>query len=536
MARESFEDIETARVMNENFINIKVDREERPDLDGLYMKAVQAMTGHGGWPLTVFTTPEGIPFYGGTYFPPDDRGGMPAFKKVLAAVSRAYKENKESISAVTAQIVTALRDRPASRVELHENIPDDAFESSKNFFDPVNGGFGAGTKFPYAMYLKFLLRYSMRTGLAEPISVVKKTISAMADGALYDQLGGGFHRYTVDERWEVPHFEKMLYDNALLAELYALAYEVTKVEFYRDIAEETLRYLLRDMQSPEGGFYSAEDADVGGKEGEYYVWSLKEIEKALGAKDAVKFAEYFSMTEDGNFEGKNTLRVNPILKGPEERVNPGMKDLRAKLFMAREARTAPAVDRKAITGWNSIMVSTLAETSRIFNRKDLLDEARRSARFLLTSIKDDRGRLLRFYLGGRADALATLEDYALLGSALTVLHEVSGGQEWLAEAEKLAVTMKKLFYEPTKGLYYDAGDDQNELFVRPRDLFDNDVPSGNSAAAGFLLSLGRLTNREELKDEARSIISSIQGIVDEPIYHGAALAVLETIFSTEGPH
>jgi uncharacterized protein YyaL (SSP411 family) len=529
MARESFEDAETARVMNENFINIKVDREERPDLDSLYMKAVQAMNGHGGWPLTVFTTPEGVPFYGGTYFPPDDRSGLPSFKKVLAAVSRAYRENRETITTVTDQIVGALKGRDTQRVELSKRIPDDAFESARNFFDPVNGGFGMGTKFPYAMFLKFLLAYSKRTGLPEPMEIVKKTLSAMASGGLYDHLAGGFHRYTVDERWEVPHFEKMLYDNAQLGELYSLAYEATGIEFYKDVAEETIEYLLRDMRSPEGGFYSAEDADVEGSEGEYYVWSVKDVEEVLGSDDAVKFVEYYSVTEDGNFEGKNTLRINPELKSPDERVSAGMKGFGGKLFEARKKRTAPDKDRKAITGWNSLVISALVEASRAFNRPDLLTEAERSARFLLDSVRNDDGRLLRYYLDGGADAFATLEDHALLGSALVSIHEASGDKGWLKEAEELATTMKDLFFD--KGIYHDTGRDQDKLFVRARDLFDNDVPSGSSAAADFLMKLGRVKDDNGLKKSAEEIIASIEGLVDEPMYHGAVLSALEATFS-----
>jgi len=526
MERESFEDAETARVMNENFINIKVDREEHPQLDSLYMKAVQAMTGHAGWPLNVFTTPDGTPFYGGTYFPPEDGLGLPSFKKVLLSISRAYRDNKDRIGSLTEDLVRDLKHTPPSApVELKPKISDNAFEAGKLFFDPLYGGFGMGAKFPHAMYMKFLIRYYMRMGSAEAFSVIKKTLSEMASGGIYDHLGGGFHRYTVDEKWEVPHFEKMLYDNALLSEVFTLAFEITGLDLYRDTAVETLEYLLRDMRSPEGGFYSAEDADVEGVEGEYYVWTCDEVKESLGEEEARRFIEYFSMTGEGNFEGKNTLRIDPAQKGPEEAVSEDIKALKRKLLEVRRKRRAPSKDRKVITAWNALAITALALASRAFKREDFLDEATRCADFILKEVRDKDRRLVRYHLDGAAEAKAALEDHALLGSALVSIYEVSGEGRWLEEAVKLAKVMKGLFWED--GLFFDTGRDQEKLFVRERDLYDNDIPSGNSAAAGFLLQLFVHTSEEKYRGLSERTLASIEGMKDEPLSYGNALCVLE---------
>lgn len=538
MERESFEDAETARIMNDNFINIKVDREERPDLDSLYIKAVQAMTGHAGWPLTVFATPEGVPFYGGSYFPPEDRFGMPSFKKVLLAVSLAYRKNRKKVDEVTADIERILKSRNIiTPVELRSEVADMAFDAARLYFDGVNGGFGRGTKFPHTMFLKFLLAYYRRTGKGEALSMVRKSLSSMARGGIYDQLGGGFHRYSVDERWDVPHFEKMLYDNALFAELYTEAFEETKKAFYGDIALETIGYMLREMKSEGGGFYSSQDADVAGHEGAYYLWSAEEIKAALG-EDAPRFMSFFSVTERGNYEESNTLRISRPVGQEEEPVPEDIKRMRDVLFKARSDRKAPDTDHKIITAWNALAIIALSRASRVFKRTELLDEAKKCAGFLLSSLRSADNRVMRYFLDGGADTLGMLEDYALLGHALLSIHQSTGEEKWLEEAGRTADKMVELFYDETTGLFFDTGADQEKLFVRERDLFDNDVPSGNSAAAQLLLGLSRAANNARYGELAGKILRSIEGIIEEPISHGNFLAVLESFIAgkEERPH
>lgn len=538
MERESFEDPETARIMNDNFVNIKVDREERPDLDSLYIKAVQAMTGHAGWPLTVFATPEGVPFYGGSYFPPEDRFGMPSFKKVLLAVSLAYRKNRKKVDEVTLDVERILKSRSIiTPVELRTEVADIAFDAARLYFDGVNGGFGRGTKFPHTMFLKFLLAYYRRTGKGEALSMVRKSLSSMARGGIYDQLGGGFHRYSVDERWDVPHFEKMLYDNALFAELYAEAFEDTGKPFYREIALETIGYMLREMKGDRGGFYSSQDADVSGHEGAFYLWSADEIRAELG-DGAARFMSFFSVTERGNYEESNTLRISRPVGQEEEPLPDDIKRMREVLFNARAQRKAPETDRKIITAWNALVVTALSRASSAFGREDLLDEAKKCARFLLAELGGPDGHVMRYYLDGGADVPGMLEDYALLGCALLSVYQNTREQEWLSEAEKAAEKMVELFYDDASGLFFDAGADQEKLFVRERDLFDNDVPSGNSAAADLLLGLSRAAGNARYGELAEKILRSIEGIVEEPISHGNFLAVLESFMAgkEERPH
>ena len=533
MERESFEDAETARVMNGHFVNIKVDREERPDIDSLYMKAVQAMTGHGGWPLTVFATPEGVPFFGGTYFPPEDTHGLPSFRKVLTSVSEAYRNNKGRIGAIKDDLVSGLSSAPpGSPLMLTKEIPDKAFQASLLFFDPVYGGFGETTKFPHAMFLKFLLKYHKRTREERAMGILKKSLSAMAEGGVYDHLGGGFHRYSVDEAWEVPHFEKMLYDNALLLELYALAYEETGTPFYGDVAIETAAYLINSMRGEKerggGGFYSAEDADVGDREGEFYLWTPGEIISALGEEDGKRFIEYFSVTEEGNFEGKNTLRISSRARAHEEPIGEEIKAMKKRLLGIRAARTPPLIDRKVITGWNGLAVLALTAAGKALKRDDFTKAASECAEFILKSVKGPSGRLSRYWLDGRAGAKGALEDYSLLGNSLLSLHGVTGEKAWLKEARTIADSMIDLFYEKDTGIFYDTGRDQDGLFVRERDLFDNDVPSGNSAAADFLLNAAGVTNKKLYEELSLNILRSAEGMAEEPMGHGNFLSVLET--------
>ncbi|WKZ33500.1 MAG: thioredoxin domain-containing protein [Thermodesulfobacteriota bacterium] len=537
MERESFEDEETARIMNENFVNIKVDREERPDLDSLYIKAVQAMTGHAGWPLTVFATPDGVPFYGGSYFPPEDMRGMPSFRKVLLAVSLAYRKNRDKIETVTADVERTLGGRAEiAPIELRSEVADIAYDAARLYFDPINGGFGRGTKFPHAMFLDFLLRYHKRTGKEEAISMVKKTLSSMARGGIYDHLGGGFHRYSVAENWDIPHFEKMLYDNALLSSLYTAAYKETGLGLYRETAIETLSWLVREMRGEMGGFYSSVDADVEGVEGAYYVWRPEDIREALG-DEAERFMEFFSVTDEGNYEGRNTLRVNRRERDIGGPVPEDIRKMKALMLEARARRKPPQFDRKIITAWNGLAISALSSASGAFRRRDFEDEAKRTARFVLSSLRGRDGRMLRYFLDGSGDVKGMLEDYALLAEGLLSIYDETGEEEWLSEGERLAGRMIELFHDESSGLFYDTGVDQERLFVRERDLYDNDLPSGNSAASSLLLRLYRATGKRRYMELSESILQSMERLTEEPISYGKFLTVLESFLAgDERPH
>ncbi|MFQ5353612.1 MAG: thioredoxin domain-containing protein [Thermodesulfobacteriota bacterium] len=531
MERESYEDAETARLMNELFIPVKVDREEHPHVDSLYMKAVQAITGQGGWPLNVFVSPEGTPFYGGTYFPPEDSQGMPSFKSVLQNVSRAYYENKGRITELQDTLMKALTEGAEKTVEADEALVERAFKRTAEFFDSQNGGFGMGMKFPHAMFLNFLLAHHERTGREEALSMVLDTLTAMACGGIYDHLGGGFHRYSVDEAWAVPHFEKMLYDNAQLIELYARVYEAKGLEAYKDVVEESVGYLLRDMQGPDGGFYAAEDADVEGREGTCYLWTVDEVKGILGEEKGGAFAGYFSMTAEGNFEGSNTLRIDPASR---EAAVPEQGELRAMkeaLFAERQKRMRPMRDDKIITAWNGLAISALVKAGDVFNRQEWIDAALRAAAFILEHSQDKDGALTRYSIDRVPGPAAVLEDVAIFGKALLDIYGVTEDRQWLDKAVSLAAFMKDTFYDFGSGLFYDSSDASTGLFVRERDLFDTDVPSGSSAAASFLLALGRATGDKGEEVLAGGVLNSIETLESEPLYHGNALYVLESILT-----
>lgn len=533
MERESFEDAATADLMNELFINIKIDREEYPDLDSLYMKAVQAMTGQAGWPLTVFATPEGVPFYGGSYFPPSDSGQMPSFKSVLTSVSRAFMENKDQVREMTSGIERTLKAAQAAvNVEPGAELSDNAFETARFFFDPINGGFGGGMKFPHAIFLSFLLRFYIKTKRADALTMVRGTLESMAGGGIYDHLGGGFHRYSVDLAWEVPHFEKMLYDNALLARLYAEAYEMTGEALFKDVAEETFAYMMGRLRSPEGGFYSSEDADVDGVEGDFYLWDYKELESVLGTS-AGRFAAFYSMTPEGNYEGLNVARIASTERSDGDgapTVPDDIKTLRKRLFEARQKRVHPDIDTKIIAGWNGLAISAMATAARTLGRKDLAQEAAKTASFILGSLKDDSGRLLRYYLDERSHVKATLEDYALLADALFCLHEATGEARWLSEAFTLVEEMIRLFHDPEDGLFYDTAIDQEAHFLRERDMHDNDVPSGNSVAASVLVKASVASGKAGYMGLAEGIMKTVGRLNEDPLSYGNFLCVLEAMF------
>ena len=506
MERESFENEEIAALMNDNFVNIKVDREERPDLDAVYMEAIQMMTGSGGWPMTVFLTPEGHPYYGGTYFPPEDRQGMPGFPRLLAAASQAYHTNKGEIDRVTRQLAQQMGrtgQMPRGATPLTTEAMHTAYSQLATQFDPLNGGFGNAPKFPQPMTPEFLLRYHHHGFNPRALEMVELTLQKMAFGGIYDQVGGGFHRYSTDAYWLVPHFEKMLYDNALLARLYLHAWQITGNPLYRRITEETLDYVVREMTDAGGGFYSAQDADSEGVEGKFFVWTPGELQAILG-EDADLIMGYYGVTARGNFEGANILNVprDPeeyaYQRGvTEEQLSSAIERARAALLPVREERIHPLLDDKVLTAWNGLMLRAFAEAGAGLGRPDYLEVARKNAAFLLNTMRGDNGRILRTWRNGQAKLLGYLEDYACLADGLLALHEATLEPRWLREAVVVAGGMVDLFWDDTVGGFYDTGHDHEELVIRPRDVFDNAQPCGGSVATDILLKIAVVTGNDD---------------------------------------
>jgi uncharacterized protein len=523
MAHESFEDERIAALMNEHFINIKVDREERPDIDNIYMQAVQALTGRGGWPMTVFLTPEGVPFYGGTYFPPDDRQGMPGFPRVLQAVAEAYRDKRQQIEIAGHNLLTQLA--APSRLQagdshLTESILHEAAEAILASHDDDLGGFGRAPKFPQPMTLDFLLRYHHSTRKPEVLEAAQKTLRAMANGGMYDQVGGGFHRYSTDSVWLVPHFEKMLYDNALLAPVYLDAYKVTGDSFYRRIATETLDYVLREMTDPSGGFYSTQDADSEGEEGKFFVWTPSELREVLG-EDAALIGAYYGVTETGNFEGSNILHVGKPAERFAQEHGLGLEELdsrlgeaRAKLYEARERRIHPGLDDKVLTAWNGLMQRAFAEAAVAFDSDAYREAARRNADFLLGSMRLN-GRLLRTWKDGVARLNGYLEDYSCLIDALMATHAATFEPRYLASAVELANEMIDLFWDDDVKGFFDTGRDHETLITRPRDFFDNATPSGTSVAIDALLRLAELTGNAGFEEHATTCLRTMTPFIEQ---------------------
>ena len=476
MAHESFEDADTAALMNERFVNVKVDREERPDVDGIYMDAVVAMTGHGGWPLTVFLTPEGEPFLGGTYFPPEPRHGMPAFREVLVAVSDLYRERRDEVARRAQLMLEALEQAAASAPSsepLTESLLFQATRRLGELADPEWGGFGGAPKFPPASAIELLLRRG-ETELAA------KTLDGMAAGGMYDLVGGGFHRYSVDERWLVPHFEKMLYDNVLLVAAYLHGWLVTGNEHYREVAEQTLDYMVRELRLDEGGFASSQDADTDGVEGLTYSWAPGE-----GAPE-----ELFEPFEDGRF----------VLRGELD------DEARTRLLEIRERRPQPGRDDKAIASWNGLALAALAEAGRRLDRDDLVAEARALGEFLLGPLSDDQGRLFRSRRAGRTSGAGFLDDYANVANGLYELHVATGELRWLEEARRLALLAVELFADEEHGGFFLASAEGERLVARKKDLFDHPIPSGNSMLAFVLLRLARIYGDDEMERQAVGVL------------------------------
>ena len=521
MEHESFEDQATADLMNRLFVNIKVDREERPDLDSIYMDAVTAMTGRGGWPMTVFLTPQGEPFYGGTYYPPEPRYGMPGFKQVLLAVANAYQNRREEVTKQGQSLLQHIGQRSmlaAGNDSLSTDILAQAFERLMRQFDARWGGFDMqGPKFPQPMILEFMLRFLHRTNDGRARRVLNHTLTRMAHGGMYDQLGGGFARYSVDEKWLVPHFEKMLYDNGQLALLYLHAYQELANPLYRQVVEETLGYLEREMIDPAGGFFSSQDADSEGEEGKFFVWTPAEIDAALRPEEARVFKLYYNVTDMGNFEGHNVLWIPDDPQAVAANLGLTMREMneilaraKEKMFQLRAQRIPPGTDTKILTAWNGLAIAAFAEASRVFNNDHYCQIAERAARFILENMRTPSklgsqggGRLLRTWKAnpGVAKLNAYLEDYAYFINALTYLYEATFDAQWLAAARDLADIMINEFRDD-KGGFYDTGKTHERLVIRPKDVMDNAVPSGNSMAALALQRLGAYLDEKRYKDEA----------------------------------
>jgi uncharacterized protein YyaL (SSP411 family) len=495
MERESFEDPAVAEVMNEHFVPVKVDREERPDVDAIYMEAVQGMTGHGGWPLTAFCDPRGVPFYGGTYFPPEPRRGMPSFRMVMEAVVQSWATQRERIGEATNRIRSQLG--AMGRVEPGQDDPgpelvEAAVNGLRELADMEHGGFGSAPKFPPASALELLLARGAT-------DVVEVTLDAMAAGGIFDHIGGGFARYSVDDVWLVPHFEKMLYDNALLARAYLHGYQALGHERWRETCERTLDWMLAEMRGPEGGFYSALDADSEGEEGRFYVWSAAEFRETAG--DEV--AEYYGITDRGNFEGKNI----PNLIGRLDSEPPmGLEEAHRALYEARSSRVLPGLDDKRLASWNALAIAPLADAGAVLGRADYLEAAAACADFVWSEMRDGDGRLLRSWKHGAARLNAYLEDHAYLLEALLTLYEASFEVRWFDAARETADAMIARFADPERGGFFTTSDDHEELIARRKDVEDHPIPSGNSAAAFGLLRLAALTGEHEYERHAVSVL------------------------------
>jgi len=539
MERESFEDEEVAKVLNEHFVSIKVDREERPDVDHIYMTVCQAMTGHGGWPLTIIMTPDQKPFFAGTYFPKEDKYGRMGLISLLQRVAMLWKEEREKAESTGARVMEGINAYLDSveKGEWRPEVFDHAFEQFASQFDDIYGGFGDEPKFPRPHDFLFLLRYHKQTGEEEALHLVTHTLERMRRGGIFDHLGYGFARYSVDREWLIPHFEKMLYDQALLALAYLEAYQVTKDAFFAQVAREIFTYVLRDLKSPEGAFYSAEDADSEGEEGKFYVWTPEEIREVLGEEDAALFCDVYEVTEEGNFE-KGTSVLNQIHFVPEEteekyglrleELEEKLASMREKLLKKRDERVRPHLDDKILTSWNGLMIAALARGGRVLGETEYMEAAARAALFITENMMRKDGRLLARYRDGEAAYLGYLDDYAFFAWGLMELYEATFQADFLEQALALTRNMIDLFKDREKGGFYFYGHDAEKLIARPKEVYDGATPSGNSVATYNLLRLARLTSSEELQKEAEEQLQTFARSVEaSPISHSFFLVAMQ---------
>ncbi|MGA1308691.1 MAG: thioredoxin domain-containing protein [Gemmatimonadaceae bacterium] len=536
MAHESFEDAGTARVMNAHFVNIKVDREERPDLDSIYMQAVQAITGHGGWPMTMFLTPDGIPFYGGTYFPPEDRHGMPSFQRVLVSVSEAWKHRRDEVmkgATSLCGIYAAAEGPTIGDRALSASRLDDTLRAMRSWFDQEHGGFGGAPKFPQTQVLDALLRFHRRTGDAESLAHVRFSVEQMVAGGIHDQIGGGFHRYTVDGAWQVPHFEKMLYDNALLVRLAVDLWQVTQDPAHRAVAEATVRWLAREMTDPLGGWYASLDADSEGQEGRFYVWSLAEF-RAVAGDDAAVAEAHWGLTAGGNFEGANIPHVARSLAAvadslgiAEDEAEVRLERARAALYTHRAHRVWPGRDEKVLAGWNGLMLRAVADGARLLGDDAWRALAVANGTFLRDQMVRD-GRVFRSWRNGHASIPGFLEDHAAVALGFLALYDLTGEAPWLAEALRLAETTVRYFWDAEAQAFFDTAHDAERLVTRPRDVTDNAIPSGTSQAIELQTEVARRTGDPTAHHRAHYALSTLaMPMQKSPLAFGHLLGVAE---------
>jgi uncharacterized protein YyaL (SSP411 family) len=536
MAHESFEDATTARMMNELFVNVKVDREERPDVDSIYMQAVQAITGQGGWPMTMFLTPDGVPFYGGTYYPPEDRHGMPSFRRVLVSVSEAWRTRRDDVlkGATTLRGIYEAAEAPtqAGNPLLPRHVAE-ATRALRDRFDARTGGFGTAPKFPQPQLLDALLRHWARSGEEEWLRLARRSFDRMSAGGLYDQLGGGFHRYTVDANWLVPHFEKMLYDNALLARLGVHLWQANGDAAVRRVVEDTLAWVQREMTDPAGGWYSSLDADSEGEEGRFYIWSMRELRSVLGA-DAPVAEAHWGVTADGNFEGANILHVarSPgdvasALGLAEADVGAAIERARAKLFEARAPRVRPGRDEKVLASWNGLMLRAMAEAARAFGDTGLRDASVKAGAFLARELVRG-GRAMRTWRDGRASIPGFLEDHAGLALGFIALYQLTFDREWLDRAVALDESCVRWFWDDDAGAFFDTAHDSERLVTRPRDVVDNAIPSGTSLAVESQLVVAEYTGDAKSRRRAEYVLATLgEPMRRSPMAFGHLLGVAD---------
>jgi hypothetical protein len=537
MEHESFENEKIAALMNELFVNIKVDREERPDLDEIYMNAVQMLTGRGGWPMTVFLTPEGKPFYGGTYYPPEDRQGMPGFPKILSGIAQAYRERPQDVEKSVQQILAAFQRMsrsPDKTAEFSIDTIPAAAEQIARAYDSEHGGLGQAPKFPNAGVYELFLRNYHCSKTERYLEMVTHTLTQMAQGGIYDHLGGGFHRYSVDEKWLVPHFEKMLYDNAQLVRIYCDAYRATDNELFKTVIHETVNYLLREMFHPEGGFYSTQDADSEGEEGKFFVWTPDEINRIIGDENGEIFSRIYDVTEFGNFEEKNILhpvltleQAAKLFRKDLSEIQSVVRDAKKKLFDEREKRIKPFRDEKIITSWNGLMLSGLAEVIKLFGDAPSKDAANRTTELIFSKLLRD-GHLLHTYKDGTAKLLGYLDDYAFLGVGLLDLYEATFDRVHLEHAVHLADIMVEEFWDEQGGGFFYTGKSHEQLISRAKPVFDASIPSGNSIAVFLLLRLYHMTGAENYLNRAEMTLRSYYpAMVTQPFGFAHMLCALD---------